>query len=65
MKHPNAIVILRKEIERLNGDNATLGAMEPEMVSELAFIQNAIENNTLRITEMQSACMVLINSSNK
>ena len=65
MKHPNAIAILRKEIERLQGDNAKLGAIEPEMVSELVFINNSIENNTLRIKELQSACMVLINTSNK
>lgn len=65
MKHPNAIILLRKEIERLQGDNAKLQAMEPEVVSELAFISNTIENNQLRIEEMQGACMVLIKTPSK
>jgi hypothetical protein len=62
MKHPNAIAILRKEIERLQGDNAQLETVadEAEMAVDLMLANNAIANNNLRISELQSACMILI-----
>lgn len=64
MKHPNAIAILRKEIERLQGDNAQLETVadEAKIAVDLMLTENAIENNKLRISEMQSACMILIHA---
>lgn len=67
MRHPNAIAILRKEIERIQGDNAKLKTVadEAELAVDIMLTENSIENNNLRISELQNACMILIHSTNK
>lgn len=64
MKYLNAIKLLQKEIERIQGDSAQLEEVEYEGMADHLFSKDTIENNTTRIKELQDACMVLIKTTN-